>query len=89
VLYCRIGGVEVCQKVYKRACFVSDEQFGIIRHHVLLGNEMSYVPRKNRTLVSYTDPKTLSTVSKGLYRTMKQTDIRSFFKTNVRVDFDN
>jgi hypothetical protein len=88
VLCCRVCGVEVCQKVYKRACFVSDEQFSIIRQHVLLGNEMSYVTNKPRVLFPSNGYNALSSEHIGPLHATKQTDIRHYYSKIARVDFD-
>jgi hypothetical protein len=69
----------VCQKVYKRICFISDEQFSIIRQHVLLGNEMSYIPHTRMKMVPGRGS-TASTSSLDIpLHTMKQSDIRQYF----------
>jgi hypothetical protein len=79
----------VCQKVYKRSCFVSDKQFSVIRQHALLGNEMSYIPQKNCMIVPNTSSIIVASSLRGPLHPMKQTDIRHYFAKSVPVDFDN
>jgi hypothetical protein len=81
--------VEVCQKVYKRSCFVSDMQFSVIRQHTLLGNEMSYIPPKNCMVVPNTSSSIVASSLRGPLHRMKQTDICHYFAKSVPVDFEN